>query len=152
MEAARSQDFTFVWLAVNPRELPLALSSLELRMSLSNAETFSCYVGGIVQSSPLLMFVVRAADIAEFFDSSRHHHRRLRRPPPRFAVCAMDDLWELNPSRCAAVRCGVDRYDPSDPTPLAASSSRSPTSLAPSTADTPSAPAAHRPPRSPVFC
>jgi len=118
LDAARGQDFTFTWMTGDPKRPPLALSALELRSSLAQNETFARFVGGIVQSSPLLFLGTRVNDIAEFFDVLLGSSGSLssKASPLRFAVCTMDDdLWQLNVNSMRS-SYGVELigYDPDD--------------------------------------
>lgn len=125
LAAAKSQEFAFTWFAGDPNHEQIAISPREVRARLYTAETLSRFLTGIVQSSPLLFVGVRASDIIDFFEALPASSDIAMGPvmpatQRRFAICSIDELWELN---CSQLRSdfGVELigYDPAEDGALA---------------------------------
>jgi energy-coupling factor transporter ATP-binding protein EcfA2 len=120
LTAAKSQEFAFTWFAGDPNREQIAISPREVRARLYADDTLSRFLTGIVQSSSLLFVGVRAADIIDFFEALPASSGIAMSPTMptaqrRFAVCAIDELWELNRSQLRS-SFGVELigYNPAD--------------------------------------
>lgn len=105
LEAAKSQRFAFTWLAGDPSREPVAIGMRDVRSRLYNDETLSRYLTGLLDASPLLFLGLTAAEVVEFLDTvlpfvtSTSPSSSSSGPvaaQPRFAVCPIDDLWDLS--------------------------------------------------------
>ena len=124
LTAAKSQEFAFTWFAGDPSHEQIAIGPKEVRARLLANETLSRFLTGSVQSSSLLFVGVRASDVIDFFDALTASSIPMRpattRSQRHFAVCAIDELWELNRSQLRD-NFGVELigYDPADAGALA---------------------------------
>ena len=123
LSAVKSQEFAFTWFAGDPDREPIAISRAEIRSRLAANETLSRFLTGRAQSSSLLFIGVHAPDIIDFFEalqaSGTVTSPTMMTSQPCFAICATDELWELNRPQLHD-DFGVDLigYDPSDPDAL----------------------------------
>ena len=119
LTAAKSQQFAFTWFAGDPNHEQIAIGPKEVRARLLANETLSRFLTGSVQSSSLIFVGVRASDVIDFFDtlpvSGIGMSSATAPSPRRFAICAIDELWELNRSQLRD-GFGVELigYDPAD--------------------------------------
>jgi Trypsin-like peptidase domain/AAA domain len=123
LAVAKSKEFAFIWFVGDPKHEQIAISSGEVRARLFANETLSRFLTGSVQSSSLLFVGVRASDIIDFFDALGLGGLGISpaiTTQRRYAVCAIDELWELNRSQLRD-SFGVELigYDPADRNALA---------------------------------
>jgi energy-coupling factor transporter ATP-binding protein EcfA2 len=111
LSVARSQEFAFTWVCGNPRTGNIALGPRELRMRLRDDETLSRFLTGIVQSSPLILLGGSASDFFDFLDALPG---AVFAGAPRFAICPMDELWEVNQGSMRQFGVELVGYDPDD--------------------------------------
>lgn len=125
LDAAKSQKFAFTWLAGDPSTEQVAIGMRDVRSRLYGDETLSRYLAGLLGASPLLFLGMTAAEVVEFLDtvlpfgtstSAGDDGAAMR----RFAVCPIDDLWELSRGQLQA-QYGIQLlgYHAGDPTALA---------------------------------
>ena len=119
LTAAKSQEFAFTWFAGDPNSEQIAISPGEVRARFFANETLSRFLTGSVQSSSLLFVGVRASDVIDFFDTLTASGAGMSPAETtsqrRYAIGAIDDLWELNRTQ---LRDGYSveliGYDPAD--------------------------------------
>ena len=118
LAAAKSQEFVFTWYAGDPAAERIAISPREIRTRLQANETLSRFLTGAVQSSTLLFLGVRASDILDFFEAVPLTSSAPKSQVEHYAVCAVDELWELNRSELQTYGVELIGYDPADPEAL----------------------------------
>ncbi|MFN8192743.1 MAG: AAA family ATPase [Nocardioidaceae bacterium] len=128
LDAAKSQQFAFTWLAGDPAIEQVAIGMRDIRSRLYGDETLSRYLTGLLGRSPLLFLGMTSAEVVEFLDTVLPFGTATSTStgddgaePPRFAVCPVDDLWELSRAQLQD-QYGVHLlgFDAHDPTALAA--------------------------------
>jgi hypothetical protein len=123
LDAAKSNDFAFTWLAGDPETELVSVGMKEVRGRLYSDETLSRFLATLVEGSPLLFVGCRAAEVVEFFDAVVPFAPPSSSGgplPARFAICPIDELWELHTAQLE-VDYGVELlgYDADVPGALA---------------------------------
>jgi energy-coupling factor transporter ATP-binding protein EcfA2 len=125
LDAAKSREFAFTWLAGDPSTEPVAIGMRDVRTRLYGDETLSRYLAGLLGGSPLLFLGMTAAEVVEFLDTVLPFGSSTSAGDDiaemvRFAVCPVDDLWELSRGQLQT-QYGIQLlgYPDGDPTALA---------------------------------